>query len=148
MSETPLRVSFDIGGVLSKYPQVFRPFVAVLQAGGAEVYVLTDMHDHDQSVRFVQGNGYDIKPENVLNSDYAEFGELCKAKIIRDMGIDIHVDDFPGYCAHSECVSLFVWPNPSEPYYHDEFKTDGSEGTFGRRKRSALSFDGEEARQG
>lgn len=138
-----MRIAFDIGGVLSKYPHIFRPMVAHLVAGGAEVFVITDMHDHAQSVRFVHGNGYDIPDENILNSDYATYGELCKAKTIRDNRIDVHVDDFPGYCAHTECVSLFVWPQPKEPYYHDDFKTDGTEGTFGRRT-TALAFDGEE----
>ena len=131
----PLRMSFDIGGVLSKYPDVFRPMVKALQTGGVEVYVITDMHDHEQSVKFVRENGYDIPSERILNSDYAQFGEACKALTIKEHMIDVHVDDFPGYCAHTECVSLFTWPNPELPYYHDDFKTDGSEGDFGRRKK-------------
>lgn len=131
----PLRVSFDIGGVLSKYPHVFRAMVIALQRGGCDVFVITDMHDHEQSVRFVRDNGYDIPPENILNSDYKQFGEACKAMTIKEHKIDVHVDDFPGYCAHTECVSLFTWPNPGLPYYHDDFKTDGSEGDFGRRKK-------------
>lgn len=128
-----LRVSFDIGGVLSKYPEVFKPFVEALQKGGAEVYVLTDMHDHEQSVRFVQGNGYNIPEDRILNSDYHKYGEGCKEKMIEEYNIDLHIDDFPGYCAHTKCVSLFVWPNPEKPYYSDDFKTDGTEGDFGRR---------------
>ncbi len=132
----PFRVSFDIGGVLSKYPHVFRPMVRALVAGGAEVYVITDMPDHGQSVKFVRENGYDVAPERVLNADYAEHGERCKEVVIESHKIDLHVDDFPGYCAHSKCVSLFVWPNPELPYYHDDFVTDGSEGAFGRRKKT------------
>lgn len=131
----PFRVSFDIGGVLSKYPAVFRPFVDALQKGGAEVYVVTDMHDHEQSVKFVQGNGFDIPAERILNSDFNEHGERCKEVTIEKHEIDIHIDDFPGYCAHAKCVSLFVWPNPDLPYYADDFVTDGSEGNFGRRKK-------------
>lgn len=90
----PLRVSFDIGGVLSKYPEVFKPMVETLQRGGAEVFVLTDMHDHEQSVRFVQGNGYNIPSDHILNSDYDTHGEDCKAVLIKEHGIDIHIDDF------------------------------------------------------
>ena len=131
----PLRISFDIGGVLSKYPTIFRPMVAALQKGGAGVFVLTDMHDHAQSCRFVQGNGYDIPAERILNADYKEHGEECKAVVIEKHLIDIHVDDFPGYCAHTKALSLFTWPNPELPYYHDDFKTDGSEGDFGRRRK-------------
>lgn len=130
-----LRISFDIGGVLSKYPAVFKPMVDALQKGGAEVFVLTDMHDHEQSVRFVRDNGYDIPADRILNSDYDAHGEDCKAVLIKAHGIDVHIDDFPGYCAHTECVSLFVWPNPEQPYYHDDFKVEGND-SFGRRKKS------------
>ena len=129
-----MKIAFDIGGVLSKYPHVFRPMVKALQAGGAEVFVLTDMHDHEQSVRFVQENGYNIPSDHILNSDYNTYGERCKEVVIREHEIDLHIDDFPGYCAHTSCVSLLVWPNPDLPYYHDDFVTDGSEGMFGRRK--------------
>lgn len=138
MSAAPkrLRVSFDIGGVLSKYPHVFRPMVAALQAGGAEVYVITDMPDHAQSVRYVRSNGYDIPEARILNADYATHGEDCKAVAIEAHQIDVHVDDFAGYCAHTSCVSLFCWPNPERPYYHDDFKTDGTEGSFGRARKT------------
>ena len=131
----PLRISFDIGGVLSKRPDVFRPMVAALQAGGAEVFVITDMHDHAQSVRFVRDNGYDIPSEHILNADFSAHGEDCKRVVIEAHGIMLHIDDFPGYLAHSACVGLLVWPDPSRPYYADEFVTDGSEGSFGRRRK-------------
>lgn len=132
-----LRVSFDIGGVLSKYPEKFRPLVSVLlKSEEVEVFVITDMHNHEQSVKFVQENGFDIPSERILNSNYVEHGEDCKAKTIEENNIDIHIDDFPGYCAHTKCISLFVWPNPELPYYADDFKTDGTEGDFGRRRKT------------
>jgi hypothetical protein len=141
VSKQPLRVSFDIGGVLSKYPDRFRRLVNALSAcPDVELYVITDMHDHAQSVRFVHGNGFEaISADRILNSDYQEHGEECKRRIIEERGIDFHFDDFPGYCAHTSCVSLFVWPNPAEPYYADDWQTDGSEGGFGRRCRSQRS---------
>ena len=132
----PLRIAFDIGGVLSKRPDVFRPMVAALQAGGARVYVITDMHEHAQSVRFVRENGYDIPPNRILNADYDTYGEHCKAEVVKEHAIDVLVDDFPGYvAADSPAVKLFVWPDPSQPYYADDFVTDGSEGNFGRRRK-------------
>lgn len=131
-----LKISFDIGGVLSKYPNVFRPIIEALQLGGIEAFVITDMHDHAQSVNFVLGNGFNIPADHILNSDYATHGENCKAITIEKNHIDVHVDDFPGYCAHTKCVSLFVWPNPEQAYYADDFKTDGSEGNFGRRVKA------------
>lgn len=136
-----LKVSFDIGGVLSKYPEVFRPLVKALQdSGQVEVFVLTDMHDHAQSVRFVQGNGYAIPADHIINTDYNRFGEACKEEAVHELGIQLHIDDFPGYCANTACantacVNLMVWPNPFRPYYDDDFKTDGTEGDFGRRRK-------------
>lgn len=128
-----LKVSFDIGGVLSKYPNVFRQIVEALQLGGIEVFVITDIHDHAQSVKLVQENGFNIPADHILNSDYTAYGENCKAFTIAQHKIDLHVDDFPGYCAHTQCVSLFVWPNPKEPYFADDFKADASESNWGRR---------------
>lgn len=131
-----MKVSFDIGGVLSKYPHVFKPLMEALQKGGIDVFVLTDMHDHEQSVRFVQGNGFNVAEDHILNADYSEHGEDCKASVIEKHGIELHIDDFPGYCANTKCVNLFVWPNPEQSYYHNDFKTDGTEGDFGRRRKA------------
>lgn len=106
--------SFDIGRVLSKYPRVFVTLPTALTAGGhVEVYVITDMPDHDKAVKLLYDNGYTcVLPEHVLNADYTQHG------------IVLHVDDFPGYCANSGCVNLLVWPNPDKPYYADDFKSD------------------------
>lgn len=133
-----LRVSVDIGGVLSKYPEQFRILARALHASPeVELFVITDMHDHEQSVRFVHGNGFDFIPEErILNADYTEYGEYCKAKVVEELEIDLHIDDFPGYCAHNACINLFVCPNPTLPYYADEWITDGTEGNFGRRATS------------
>ena len=135
--ENKLRISFDIGGVLSKYPDTFRKLVNVLLASpDVEVFVLTDIHDHEKSVRMVQDNGFNVPSERILNSDYDTHGEACKAEVIKQYEIEIHIDDFPGYCDHNECINLFVWPNQEKSYYHDDWKTDGTEGNFGRRKSS------------
>lgn len=138
MTPSRLRVSFDIGGVLSKYPDVFQPLVQALRIAGVQVYVLTDMEDHDKAVKMVQQNEYNIPQDMILHADYKQHGENCKAVVIGQYGIDIHFDDFPGYCANTACVNLFVWPNPHLPYYADDFKTDGSEGDFGRRRPAKI----------
>jgi hypothetical protein len=129
-----VRISFDIGGVLSKHPNVFRPMVEALVRGGAEVFVITDIPDHAKAVALVRGNGYDVAENRILNACYTDHAERCKEQLIREHKIDLHIDDFPAYCAHTACVSLLVWPNPDLPYYADDFVTDGSEGTFGRTK--------------
>lgn len=141
MPSGALRVAFDIGGVLSKRPDVFRPLVAALQAGGVEVFVVTDMPDHEQSVRFVRSNGYAIPAANILHGDYAAHGEACKAETVKKNNLHLLIDDFPGYASavatETDAVSLFTWPDPRRPYYADDFQTDGKEGDFGRRRPQA-----------
>ena len=37
-----MKIAFDIGGVLSKYPDTFRPIITALEAGGIECHIITD----------------------------------------------------------------------------------------------------------
>jgi hypothetical protein len=131
-----LRISFDIGGVLSKYPRVFGAMVEALQAGGADVFVLTDMLDRQHSLDMLRKNAINVPDDHVVNCDYARLGERCKQREIDRLKIDLHIDDFTGYsdAAACSCVSLFVWPDPSLPYWADDWKTDPTVGDFGRRR--------------
>lgn len=136
MPEKSVKISFDIGGVLSKYPAIFLPLIKCLIAGGADVHILTDMHDREKTLAILAKNGFDIiPPENIHNSDYSEHGELCKAIILEKYQIDIHIDDLPGYLTEGCPVRLQLFPDPHLPYYCDSWLTDGSEGNFGRRKK-------------
>src|SRR5947207_14729774 len=65
--------------------------------------------------------------QRVRSADYKTHGEMCKAALCEQLGIDILIADFPGYVAAGKHVGLLVMPNPREPYYHDSWKTDGSE---------------------
>lgn len=138
-----MRIAFDIGGVLSKYPEVFRPLLDLLLFRGVdpryqiETYVISDMKPHAKAVAFCHDNGFDVPPERIICADYDRHGEMCKAIACQDIGIDILIDDFGGYVAilGSPPVRLLVMPDPSRPYYADDWKTDGSEGNFGRRKQ-------------
>jgi hypothetical protein len=118
-----MKVAFDIGGVLSKFPETFRAMVAALISGGAEVLVLTDMHDRREA--------------DVHVADYARHGEACKAILVRDLGIDVLIDDHGGYLAWPWAtpapVRLLVTPDPRRPYYAPGWETGGAEGDFGRR---------------
>ncbi len=139
-----MRIAFDIGGVLSKYPDVFRPLLDLLCWRGPdprydiEAFVVSDMKPHEKAVAFCHDNGFKVPPERIICADYERHGENCKAVACEELGIDILIDDFPGYVAQigSPRVRLLVMPDPSLPYYADEWKTDGSEGNFGRRKRT------------
>ncbi len=130
-----MRIAFDVGGVLSKYPAVFKPFMDALLTGGVEVYIISDMHPKAKILDMLQRNGIDLGAASVHSADYKTHGEACKAVLCRELGIDVLVDDFIGYVAEIDAppVRLLVMPDSSRPYYDDEWKTDGSEGDFGRR---------------
>jgi hypothetical protein len=146
-----VRIAFDIGGVLSKQPDIFRPLVyALLQTERASgylvrVFVISDMRPHAKAVAFCHDNGFMVPPERIICADYDTHGENCKAVVCEELSIDVLVDDFPGYVAQigSPRVRLLVMPDPSQPYYADDWKTDGSEGNFGRRKLAPAGGAGE-----
>lgn len=137
-----MKIAFDIGGVLSKYPDILRPLVKLLCFRGPdpaydiETFVISDMKPHAKAVAFCHDNGFDVPADRIICADYDTHGENCKAIACEGLGIDILMDDFPGYVAQigSPRVRLLVMPDPSLPYYDDSWKTDGSEGNFGRRK--------------
>ncbi len=132
-----IRLALDIGGVLSRYPDIFRPLVSLMLRpdSGVEVYVISDIKPHTKAVAFCHDNGFLVPPERILCADYAEHGEECKAVVCNDYGIDMLIDDHMGYLCDLGYppVRLFVMPDPKKPYYADDWKTDGSEGDFGRR---------------
>jgi hypothetical protein len=134
-----MKVAFDIGGVLSKFPETFRAMVAALISGGAEVLVLTDMHDRPAMLDMLGRNGVvpPVREADVHVADYARHGEACKAILVRDLGIDVLIDDHGGYLAWPWAtpapVRLLVTPDPRRPYYAPGWETGGAEGDFGRR---------------
>lgn len=146
-----MKIAFDIGGVLSKYPDIFRPLVerlllapaviSVRENGSVDVHVISDMKPHEKAVAYCHDNGFLVPPERIHCADYEADGEACKALLCASLGIDILVDDHGGYVCTpgSPPVRLLVMPDPSRPYYDDDWKTDGSEGNFGRRRNPAGS---------
>jgi len=129
----PLRIAFDIGGVLSKYPEVFCPLIDHLQRSGAEVYILTDMHDMTFIMETLRMNSVPVDASHVFSADYDTYGEGCKAELLRELHIDMFFDDFIGYVAPMGCpVRCLVMPDASQPYYHPLWKTPNDE-DFGRK---------------
>ena len=122
-----MKLAFDIGGVLGKYPDVFLPMISALLKGGAEVFVMTDIADKKSAEAIINRYGYGMPPESILCADFQKYGERCKAVLIKEYGIDVLIDDHPGYCAYSGCVSLFVWPDPHIPYESENFLNDSYE---------------------
>ena len=131
-----VKIAFDVGGVLSKYPQVFRPLLNALHLSkGVEVWIISDMHPEQKIIDMLELNFVSFYKHRVRSADYQTHGEMCKGVLCQELAIDLLIDDFPGYVAAGEHVRLLVMPNPAQPYYHDDWKTDGSEGIFGRRPR-------------
>ncbi len=130
-----IRIAFDIGGVLSKWPQLITLLRALAVSPSVEVFVVSDMHPVAKIVDVLERNGILLSTAHVVAADYATHGEHCKAVVCRDLGIDILIDDFIGYLVGVDCppIRLLVMPDPNRDYYHPDWQTDGSEGNFGRR---------------
>jgi hypothetical protein len=129
-----MKIAFDVGGVLSKHKGIRDLFNQLHFLREVEVYVISDMHPVEKIHEMLKLNGIDTY--RVYSADYKKYGENCKKVLCEELGIDILIDDFMGYLAQGNFVRLLVMPDPNEPYYSDDWKTDGSEGDFGRRKNS------------
>jgi len=135
-----LRIAFDIGGVLSKYPEEFNKLASSLWfAGGNELHVITDMHDKKDVIKQLRDNHFSetlIPTQNIHCADYAKHGELCKAVLLRDLKIDMFYDDFMGYTMWPvhfgpAPIRCLIMPDGYKPYWHPDWKNNG--GDFGRR---------------
>lgn len=131
-----MKIGFDVGGVLSKHPKLKSLFNSLSKIPGVEVYVISDMHPKEAITNMLSMNNLDFKHENVFSADYVTHGEQCKKVICEEIGIDIMIDDFIGYVAGGKHIRLLVMPDPDEDYYSEDWKTDGKEGNFGRRRKS------------
>jgi len=131
-----MKIAFDVGGVISKYPQQFRHMMISLKNNPYnEVFVISDMHPKEKIIDVLKLNnfiGHCIDTKDVYSADYAKYGEYCKARLCEQLGIDILVDDFVGYVADGSHIRLLVMPDSTKPYWSDNWKTS-SESDFGRR---------------
>jgi hypothetical protein len=137
-----IRIAFDVGGVISKYPDVFRPLLKVLHyCRDVEVWIISDMHPVEKIIDMLHLNEISFYMHRVHSADYRTHGENCKSVLCLELEIDILIDDFIGYLAEPGCplVRLLIMPDPNLDYYHPTWKTDGSEGNFGRRRNPAGS---------
>lgn len=133
-----MRIAFDIGGVLSKYPDQFRQMAYELSCSpNAELFIITDMHDKFEVVKQLEANGFGFfKVNNIFCADYDKHGELCKAVLLRDLKIDMFFDDFIGYTQWPDSfgkapIRMLVMPDGFRPYWAPEWKCSGPD--FGRR---------------
>lgn len=128
-----IRVAFDIGGVLSKYPDTFRPLMRMLVDGGAEVYVLTDRQPTALVIKVLAMNGFDfIAPGRVISADFTTHAEGCKAHVLSELAIDVMFDDHLAYLADPACpVRCLVLPDTSKPYTAESWEEPDGAPAFG-----------------
>lgn len=127
-----MKIAFDVGGVISKYPDTFRELIRKLEFI-CTVYIISDMHPVESILETLELNNICVDKRNVFSADYAKYGEHCKTKLCEELGIDILIDDFMGYLADGDYIRLLVMPDSSRPYWHDTWKVK-TESDFGRRK--------------
>jgi len=114
-----MKVAFDVGGLISRYPIQMKAMMKALIAGGVEVYILTDMNQQDARAA-CETNGIDfISQDRILSADWSCHGDLCKTRMCEAHGIDILLDDRPDYTAHGDFIGLNLSPRPHTPYYAD-----------------------------
>jgi len=133
-----IKFGLDIGGVISKHPEFFRTFMECCPNSKIEFFIITDMHDKTEVMKMLNDNNIPINEDHVYCADYAKYGEMCKAILLKELGIDVFVDDFIGYADAWDSslgpspVRLLLMPDPYKPYWSDNWKCDGAD--FGRRK--------------
>lgn len=135
-----MKIAFDIGGVISKYPETFHWLMTSL-AVNMELYIITDMHDKLEVMKMLCDNNVEVSENRVYCADYAKHGDMCKAVLLKELGIDIFIDDFLAYTSWDSSlgpapIRLLVAPDPFQPYWSDSWKCEGAD--FGRRKFSGL----------
>lgn len=121
-----LKISFGIGGVITKYPNEMRMLIdALSESDSVEVYIISDLTKEHPTQKLLQRNGIEIPVERILLADRAKYGEKCISKVVQDNNIDIHMDANPAYCDNTKGINFFLWPNTNIPYFSPDFKSKG-----------------------
>ena len=128
-----MKIAFDLGGVLSKHQEIRDLYIA-LYYHSDDVYIISDISPLDKLLDILTLNKIPWYNHQVLSADYKKYGENCKKVLCEKMGIDILIDDHMGYLVQGNYVRLLVMPDASKAYFSDDWKTDGTEGDFGRTK--------------
>jgi len=131
-----INIAFDVGGVLSKYKSMRDLYGTLHGCADTKVFVISDMHPVEKIKDMLKLNSLLFDNTNIYSADFSTCGENCKNVLCEKLKIDILIDDFIGYVAEGKYVRLLVMPDPSQPYYSDDWKTDGTEGDFGRRRKT------------
>jgi len=117
MSEKRLKIAFDIGGVISRYPQEMLNLMQSLQKGGVDIHIITDMNQKDALSACRENNINFLPEENIHSADWSAHGDCCKTVVCDKLGIDILLDDRPDYCADGNFIGFVLSPRVRKPYY-------------------------------
>lgn len=128
-----MKIAFDLGGVLSKHKEIRALYITLFSCND-NVYIISDISPKEKLLGILKLNNISCNPHHVFTADYKKYGENCKKVICEELGIDILIDDHMGYLVQGNYVRLLVMPDASKAYFSDEWKTDGTEGDFGRTK--------------
>jgi hypothetical protein len=117
-----VKIAFDIGGVISRYPDQMKTIIQALMAGGVDVCIVTDMPPATANI-LLRLNGFDFVP-SVYCGNWTEHGDMCKSLICEREGIDVLFDDRPDYCALGNFIGFVLAPRPQIPYYAQKWIND------------------------
>ncbi len=115
-----MKIAFDIGGCISRYPDLFRFLMYAVDVAGGETHILTDMNQDDARAA-VNENQLIVRPDRIWSADWSKDGDLCKTKVMEKHGFDVLIDDRPDYVATGNFVGLVLSPRPDIPYYHHDW---------------------------
>lgn len=114
-----LKIAFDIGGVITRFPDIFYKLIHALhKSEEVELCIITDM-PIDIALKYVKKYRVldVVEKENIRHADYSKYGDNCKKILCERLGINILIDDHFGYVHNAPELGLFVVPRPEKPYY-------------------------------
>lgn len=141
-----MKIGFDVGGVISKYPNEFKRIISSFNYenesssghGIIDLYIISDIFPIDYTWQMLVKNGisYYFDKKNVHSANYEKYGNMAKAVLIKELNLDIFVDDFDGYLQWDSSLGtqpllLRVMPDAFKPYWSDDWRCDGE---FGRKR--------------
>jgi hypothetical protein len=116
-----MKIGIDVGGVSTKFPLELISICNSMILTGHDVLFITDREDIDVVYCELSSTGFSVYKEQVIFADYKKYGDACKSVIIREMSVDIMIDDHPGYLAwpwpEPAPLRLQACPDQRRPYY-------------------------------